>query len=148
MAEPLEWEFSEYAVSRDAIRRVEEYWNVQLPADYVDCVLQHNGGHPSRDVFDVPGNSRVFGYLCDFHAESGSYVLDSYEDMRDRLLDWIFPIADDPFGNMICLDYRVDRVNPSVVFWDHEASYDDPEAALTYVAASFTEFLGMLRVSH
>lgn len=147
MAEPLEWEFSEYRVSMEAIRRVEEYWNVTLPADFVDCVLLHNGGHPSWDVFEVPGNRRVFGYLCDFHAESSSYVLDTYEDMRDRLLDGVFPIADDPFGNVICLDYRGDRTNPSVLFWDHEVAFDDPEAALTYVATSSTEFLGMLRTS-
>ncbi|MFH0347132.1 hypothetical protein ACHADS_11355 [Bacillus vallismortis] len=35
------------------------------------------------------------------------------------MLPEIVHLACDPFGNQICFDYRQNRENPSVVFWDH-----------------------------
>lgn len=145
MLEPVGWEDVDVRVTAEALERVEKAWGVRLPVDFTQCVQENNGGCSSRDVFDVSGRSRVFNRLFRFNADSDSYVLDCFEDMQDRLVDRVFPIADDVFGNAICLDYRQDRENPSIVFWDHEVASQDPEAAVAYIAASFTEFLQMLR---
>lgn len=129
------------------VRKVEAVWKVRLPQDLVACILVNNGGRPSKDVFDLKVNACVLDRLLRFDEGSDAYVLSDYEAMLDRLVDWVFPIADDVFGNSLCLDYRKGRENPSIVFWDHEAAYANPEAALTHVAGSFTEFLGLLYVS-
>lgn len=140
----MEWRFVQTQVGLDAIEKVALAWNVTLPEAFVECVRANNGGHPSKEIFDVDGESRILNRLLCFHEEGKPYVLRYHQLIRDRLVGRVYPIASDPFGNAICLDYRGDRENPSIVFWDHEVACEDPEAALTYVAASFAEFLDML----
>lgn len=146
MQESIGWEDVDVPVGPDDIGKVEAVWNVKLPRDLVECIMVNNGGRPTQDVFDVEGEPRVFNRLSRFNEDSRLYVLRSYEGMRDRLVDWVFPFAYDPAGNFLCLDYRENRVKPCIVFWDHEVAFEDPEAALTYAASSFTELLGMLYV--
>ena len=52
----------------------------------------------------------------------------------------MIPIADDPFGNAICLGVR-GKIFGIVFFWDHEASDAEPEC----IAGSFTELVKNLR---
>lgn len=144
MQEPLEWEDGGVLVGPDSVRNVESAWKVTLPEVFVQCVLQHNAGRPAKDTFDIDGEPRVLHRLLSFDEAGSFYVLESYEGIRDRLVDWVFPIAYDPAGNFICLDYRANADCPSIVFWDHEIAYEDPKGALAFVAATFTDLLGML----
>ena len=61
--------------------------------------------------------------------------------------DFIFPIANDPGGNLICMDAK----DGKIYFWDHEnevdySIYDDAvKTNLHFVANSLKEFLNNLR---
>lgn len=72
-----------------------------------------------------------------------AYILDVYNDIKDRLLKKVYPFAEDPFGNMICFDYRIDN-EPQIVFWDSEISFDNAEGAIMPIAKSFSEFMDIL----
>lgn len=82
--------------------------------------------------------------MASFFKTDPFYIIDQYEGQKDRLIEGVYPIADDPFGNAFCFDYRQDPNNPSIVFWNHEEAFENPEKALTYVCSSFSEFLSNL----
>ncbi|HAE43690.1 MAG TPA: SMI1/KNR4 family protein, partial [Clostridiales bacterium] len=65
--------------------------------------------------------------------------------IKDRLIDKIYPFPEDPFGNLICFDYR-NGMNKSlkVVFWDHEIAHDSSEEAIRYICVNFTILLHKL----
>lgn len=69
----------------------------------------------------------------------------------------VFPIANDPAGNLFCLDCKNNIDNPIVVFWEHENAAEKEvlmqEKGLTeeqveerarsnvfYIADTFTDF--------
>jgi len=59
-----------------------------------------------------------------------------------RVPSGVLPIADDPFGNSVCLDGREGRDGP-VLFWDHEEEPEEPEdeSNLYFVAPDLASFL-------
>ena len=139
------------------LEEMEEYWDITLPQDYRNFIMEYNGGVPIEYAFFLSdGRERdVNRFLC---------VLDEPDDHPDGWYDinvvespisWrltsnpdlvgmdLLPIADLFFGNYLCLDFRKDRANPTVCIWEHEES--DDYSPVTYpVADNFTEFLGML----
>ena len=67
--------------------------------------------------------------------------------MRKRLPYQTFPIATDPAGNYICLQFKIELENPTVIFWDHEGvlnENDDEVYETEFIANSFDEFLDQL----
>ncbi|MFC4620417.1 SMI1/KNR4 family protein [Camelliibacillus cellulosilyticus] len=139
------WDSVDGEVSFDVVSKIERELGVKLPDDFVGCARINSGGYPSLEAFDFEGREEaVFNRLLSFHAESKDYIVKVYNDIRDRLVEGVYPFADDPFGNHICFDYRESKDNPKVVFWDHEVAYEDPEKAITPVCDSFTELLNKL----
>lgn len=57
-----------------------------------------------------------------------------YEFSSQKLI----PFAKDPFGNLLCFDYRYNEKSPKIVFYDCE------ETTITTVCDSFTELLERL----
>ena len=55
----------------------------------------------------------------------------------------VYPFARDPFGNLLCFDYRNSTESPTVVFWDHEE--ENIKEAIYPVCSTFTELLASLR---
>ena len=65
--------------------------------------------------------------------------------LGERMLPGVVPIADDPFGNLVCIDTREADDGP-IVFWDHEYEGDPPDAANLYpIAPDLERFLASLR---
>ncbi|MBA2858721.1 hypothetical protein HNP93_001422 [Methanococcus maripaludis] len=129
------------------IIEVEEFFGIKFPNDYVECLKVNAGGCPKPEVFDFKNHKEaVFNRLftCD-KADSHYFILDNYYAIKDRLIDNIYPIADDPFGNCICFDYREGNdKTPKIVFWDHEIAYGNPKNAISYICDSFSELLSKL----
>nr|WP_250620727.1 SMI1/KNR4 family protein [Bacillus inaquosorum] len=71
----------------------------------------------------------VFNRLHGLTKESSSFILEVLEDYQDGRI----PFACDPFGNEICFNYRQNKENLYVVFWDHEIAYEDPDEALSHI---------------
>ncbi|HHB2075694.1 TPA: SMI1/KNR4 family protein, partial [Bacillus cereus] len=108
-------------VTDHEIEQVEKYFNIKLPNDFIECVKKYDGGYPRPKIFDVPGqDENVFNDLLTFHIEDEYSIVKNYEDIKEELLDNIYPFANDPFGNFLCFDYRNNSALPTIVFWDHE----------------------------
>jgi hypothetical protein len=130
-------------VKPGAIEGVEKRWGVQFPEDYKVCVTENQGKSPEPANFRI-GNkeSSVVNELLHFEKDPDwSNIERTYQDLKGRLPDRVFPFASDPSGNMVCFDYRGSPTEPKIVFWDHEA---EDKKSIVPLAESFTEFLHSL----
>ncbi|EJV81090.1 MULTISPECIES: SMI1/KNR4 family protein [Bacillus cereus group] len=141
----ITWSFmSKTPITDEEIQKVEQYFNIKLPNDFAECVKKYDGGYPHPKVFDVPGqDENVFSDLLTLHIEDRYSIVQNYEGIKDRLVDKVYPFASDPFGNLLCFDYRNNLEAPTVVFWEHEE--EEMEKAIYPVCSSFTELLNSLR---
>lgn len=139
----IEWMFSYKSVSEDEIVAIEASLNIRFPEDYIECAKINHGGNPNRQLYNFKGHQEaVFNSLLSLTPNENNYILDVYNDIKDRLAGGVYPFADDPFGNFICFDYRKSEDNtPTVVFWDHELAHKNPEKALFPICKTFTELL-------
>jgi cell wall assembly regulator SMI1 len=143
--ENMKWIFTHGVVELAEIEEVEKELGVKFPKDYIDCALKNNGGHPTLDIYDFEQRREaVFNRLLSFHVDRASYILTIYDAIRDRLVDDVYPFADDPFGNHICFDYRKNSESPTIVFWDHELAFENPEKGLFPICETFSELLSKL----
>ncbi|MDG0891825.1 SMI1/KNR4 family protein [Bacillus paranthracis] len=141
----ITWSFmSKTPVTNEEIQAVEQYLNIKLPNDFVACVKKYDGGYPNPKVFDVPGqDENVFSDLLTLHIEDEYSIVQNYNSVKDRLVAKVYPFARDPFGNLLCFDYRNNTDSPTIVFWDHEE--ENIEEAIFPVCSTFTELLASLR---
>lgn len=128
------------------INKVEKHWGVTLPDDYKQCCINNHRGRPNPCVYDFEYKTgALFSYLLSFKEDNSYYILKDYNNIKDRLVDNVYPFADDPGGNFICFDYREGKdKTPKVVYWDHELAYEDPATAIFYICDTFTELLSKL----
>lgn len=161
MRKDLEWEYADAEVSETKIKEIGLQLGFQLPQDYIDCVKINGGASVLPEEFNVGNVERCFGSLFSFDEESSEYIVKKYEIYKLTLPQNVFPIAIDPAGNLICLDYKNNTENPIVVFWEHENAGEKEmlmhQEGLTeaqveelarenvfFVANTFTEFLSKL----
>lgn len=142
----VEWKYTTDPVGIDEIGKAEKAMGVKFPKDYVECAKTNHQGHPSPDKFDCEKRKGlVFNYLYSLKEGDSDYIVDVYKSYQDgRMEKGLVPFADDPGGDEICFDYRKDKNNPSVVYWDHEIAFDDPEGAISYVCDSFSDLIEKL----
>ena len=111
MFENIIWKESNSNLSKLEIKDVEIKLNVKFPQDYVDVVSQNDGGYPSPNRLKVNGNEEIINNLLSMKSDNSSYIIDVFENVSDRLIEDVIPIAEDPFGNLICFDFRIDNAN-------------------------------------
>ena len=132
----INWILSRGCCDLSSIQRIEEKYNIQFPKEYVDTVLEFNGGRPNRKLFDI--KNRV---ECIFEA-----LLNWDESRKQNMFDWmkiiesntIIAFGQDPFGNAICFDFSGDKENPEVVFWNHELN------KFEFIANNYSNFINEL----
>jgi len=136
------WTFTEDIVSDELISEVEKKYGIVFPKDYKECVKQYNGGYPEPNVFDYDdGIQGVFNDLISFtNTEMNMFMF--YDFLNEELPQGIVPFGRDPFGNLLCFDYRYNTTNPSIVFFDHED--DEENDVIFYVTDSYTDLLERL----
>lgn len=137
---------------------LEHSLGVALPDDYRRFLIGCNGGHVGgRLWFRGPtpdGESADAGvhHIGGFRSESYFSLTQTRKTYGPRIPPTLLWIADDPFGNAICLGLREPH-RGHVFFWDHEHE-PDPEAwdgrletagNLQLLALSFTDFVSGLR---
>ncbi|MDZ5606196.1 SMI1/KNR4 family protein [Bacillus pseudomycoides] len=134
---------SKEKITEEEIYQVEQYFDIKLPNDFIECVKKYDGGYPRPKIFDIPGqDENVFSDLLTLHVEDEYSMVQIYENIKDRLVDKVYPFGRDSFGNFLCFDYRNNLQSPTVVFWEHE---EDMEKAIYPVCSSFQELLNSLR---
>lgn len=119
-------------ISEDLIVKAENLFGVKLPNDIKKMFLIANNGRPSVCLFDSPsGKEHVLKKLLSFRKEDieNIYKAKAVVENDDASL---FPLANDPFGNLICLK------DNKIVFWHHETGVSE------YLANSFADFLSSL----
>ena len=139
--------------TEELITKREMQWNVSLPSDYKDFIMKYNGGIPTDKSFTCDGRTyAITRFLCvlvNFRDNAdGWYDISVVESqIGERLTDnedlvgvEVLPIAEMFSGDYVCLDYRENKLSPSVCVWSHEESEDF--SPVTYkIANSFTEFI-------
>lgn len=146
MGNNLRWICENDDVELVTISNIETAFGVKFPNDYVEIIMKNDGGYPKPNRFNVNGNEEVFNNLLSLNEEDSSNLIDTYNDVEDRLVEKVIPFAEDPFGNLICFDYRTNN-QPIIVFWEHEKVFNDKESVMSYLCDSFTELLLMLHES-
>lgn len=134
---------SKEKITEEEIYQVEQYFDIKLPNDFIECVKKYDGGYPRPKIFDIPGqDENVFSNLLTLHVNDEYSIIQKYENIKDRLVDKVYPFGRDSFGNFLCFDSRNNLQSPTVVFWEHE---EDMEKAIYPVCSSFQELLNSLR---
>lgn len=119
-------------ISENLINEVEELYGINLPKDYKAVVMYHNNGRPSINTFDTDVSSQhVFKKLLSLRKDDIETVYKS-KKVLESIDPKLFPIANDPAGNLICLK------EGRIVYWLHENDSIIP------IADSFTDFLKKL----
>lgn len=104
----------------EMVEIVEANLGVKFPIDFVECSKKNGGGVPEKyslDIADIKG--LVFNRLMSFNPESEYNYILRMQDI-EGLQNGLVAIADDGFGGFYCYDYRVNKNNPPIVYWDHD----------------------------
>lgn len=118
----VKWLYTEQQVERDIIQNVEQKFGVKFPSEYIDCVMNFNGGYPEPNMFNCDnGIQGVFNDLISFTNEDLNISM-FYDFLDEPLTKGIVPFGRDPFGNLLGFDYRGLQSNPTIVFFDQEES--------------------------
>lgn len=117
-----------------------------FPQDYLDCILEYQGGTPSLRHLDIENyGSIIFNNLLVFVPFDDLDILDKYNIVRYNISERLFPFALDEIGNSLCFDYRTSNENPTIIYWNEmKHSKNNPQEVLFYVCNSFTELLSLL----
>ena len=124
------------------IDRAEAREGFKVPAPYRAFLLIHNGGHPDRCCFRFGSGAyqdSMIGQFLDIRGKGGSLPA-TIANMAGRYPCHLFPIADDPGGNLILIGTSGDSEG-AIYFWDHERVGDE---SVHRVADSLDAFLDML----
>lgn len=152
------FEDSEQKLSLLEIENFEKQHDLVFPQDYKEHLLSHNGGRctPNIFIFTEQGKksrSRVDWFLAIYEGEYDNFgkYLEIYKENNKRMPTHIFPIAHDPFGNLICISNGKKDFG-YIYFWNHECEIDynvekeDEYSNLYLIAPSFVEFINNLVV--
>ena len=141
----IQWKWAELPVDEIHLTDIQKELCISFPNDFLELVKKSNGGYPSAKYFDLPSRKdAVLNKLLSV-SEGGDdpSLMETYKNVCKRLPPKIIPFASDPFGNLICFDYR--ESPPSVCFWEHEIASRDVNASIFPVSKDFHQFLSELR---
>ncbi len=115
------WKFMRGEFDLNVLRAFEQEYGISFPEPYIDLVSEFNGSCPEKESFDLTDKKQmVFNTLLTWDVSRKSNVKDvsSWFCRETNCLNTI-PIANDPFGNLICLSF-IEKKAPVVVVWFHE----------------------------
>jgi hypothetical protein len=97
---------------------------IELPNDYVQFLMLHNGGQPSQNHYikkELDGEISFDFFLNVFFGIGGddaSYDIETmYSIYCDRIPEEILPIGDDGVGNIICLGVEESYYGQVYMWW-------------------------------
>lgn len=131
----MEWKYVKELKSVDLIDDYECAVKYVFCDSFRKCVIAHNGGRPSKRVFDTDkAKERELKSFLSFNREDRETVWKIFEWNKEELTNKFIPFGIDNFGNMICFDANNDRV----VFVNHE------DMSIETIADSFDSFMSSL----
>jgi hypothetical protein len=135
-------------LDNNEIEKIEKKWKMLFPNRYKNCILQNQGKTPILSDFKIDSkflkSSSIAVFLHFNHDDKKQYYIDNvYNETKEYYPAGIFPFALDGGGNLVCFDYRKNKKNPKIVFWNHETDTDDQYNILT-IASDFESFIDSL----
>jgi hypothetical protein len=132
----IQWSFSKTPLTIGDFTQVEEKLGIQLPTLYKKIQYKHHGARPSKRKFiTVTGKERV---IKTFLPLSDEYKINpSNVKQWLQLPNSIYPFANTPSGDYLCLEYFDDK-EPSVVLYHHEID------GFEFISEDFQAFLASL----
>ena len=129
----------------EVLHAFEKDIKADLPIEYREYLIKYNGGKPNPDFFHLPdqkGDSRIH-HFYGLHRGPNYLRLDVVnKDIPEFLSDNFITIADDPFGNSICLGIK-NIYRDKIYYHDHEVVNCDCND-LILLANSFKELVDSL----
>jgi hypothetical protein len=116
----------------------------RIPPAYRDFLLRQNGGSPDPSLFEVEDNGEEVAVQMFFGLKMPAFSLNLervFDDFGSRLPPALFPIAQDPGGNIIGVVEDGEQAGV-VMYWDLD--FEGEEGALSRVAPDFQTFLRRL----
>ncbi|MEX9786594.1 MULTISPECIES: SMI1/KNR4 family protein [Providencia] len=114
---PIQWEKGRGKMNPSQLDEFEVEYHISFPTDYKKLVIANNGGYPTKTRFNIEnGREAIFESLINWDVDRKANI---YFWMQNLKLDKVIPFGKDPFGNLICFDFRT-STEPSIKFWDHE----------------------------
>ncbi|MDA7026852.1 SMI1/KNR4 family protein [Bacillus sp. CLL-7-23] len=133
-------------VSLENIKTFEDDYNVTLPEEYKNFLLEYNGGDVNPNVFkisDEQGESALntlYGLNISAEYDELSSVFDSLEgELPQELLS----IGDDSGGNQICIGISGNYFG-KIYIWMHDIEEGEYMDNVFFLANNFNEFLDSL----
>ena len=147
--EPLE------TLSLPAIQAAENSLGVKFPDDYVQFLLQYNGGRPEPAGFNIQwranqrsgqywGTSLLSWFLSIYDGEATNLLEYNKESFSGRIPKETIAIAQDCGGNLILLGIS-GEYKDKVLFWVKDDEVEEGETPgydnVGFLADSFNEFI-------
>lgn len=131
-------------VSLQDIKQFEQDYDITLPNQYVDFLLEYNGGFPQESNFKISndgGESLVnkFYGIGDMKSNLGKV----FEVLEGEIPEDFISIANDPAGNEILLGIN-GEYQGKLYFWIHDIEPEEDMDNMFILADSFVEFFNNL----
>jgi len=121
----------------------------RIPPSYREFLQQRDWGRPVESAFPFHQDGRRVKGVVEYFLGVAPVAFPAMNLIdvaaTGNIPNGILPIAEDPYGNSVCLDGREGRDGP-VLFWDHEEGTGEPEdeSNLYFVAPDLQSFLDSL----
>ena len=141
-------------VTRDnygnSIKKIELFYNVNIPLDYKEFLLEYGGSFIKEDIMYQPIESTPVTPKDGFDSINCFYgFTNNNNDIEEAIKTYheilgtdVMPIADADGGDLICLGLKEDY-RDRVYYWYHEEQLvkDDGAEHLYLIANTFKEFI-------
>lgn len=131
-------------ISLQDIKKFEEEYDIELPKQYIQFLLEYNGGFPQESGFqisDEEGESLVNKFYGIGNMKSNLGKV--YEVLEGEIPEDFISIANDPAGNEILLGVS-GEYQGNVYFWIHDIAPEEEMDNMFILADSFYEFFDNL----
>ena len=143
-------------ILREDVLEFGNYLSVKLPEDYIEFIVNANGGTPELDMlydfYDEVSEQentsvirRFFSVISNAECEKNNIKFIYNVMRRVEIIPFdMIPIADDPTGNVICISLSQDDYG-AVYYLNHEFEDSDTGYLMkSKITDSFKEFIEKL----
>ena len=115
---------------------IEKKQNIKFPEEYKR--LYQSDFKEFSNRLEINVNDDVFR-ICKFL--SAIEISDILAEFYDFWGYDIVPIAETDYEDYICLYYKENRKNPSIVYWNYELALENSTEGITFLYGSMHEFI-------
>jgi len=141
---------SEKNITKSDIYLLEAKLGINLPIEYKDFLLLHNGGRPEKDHYGFVENdngSVLDWFFAIYKGDNCINLLKEFLRHENRIPKEFIPIARDPGSNIVCLGVNGSEYG-KVYFWEFDQAVpygEEPNFDNMYLLANnFTDFINGL----